>query len=496
MIYRQTLYIFFFLLSRTNNVLAKSSSVIIIGAGPAGIAAATKLLENSITDIKIVEAENRIGGRIHSVKFGNGYVDLGGEYCDGREGNIAYELVKDLDLLEPYTGEFSQVYLSDGSTTDSELKEELLVAVYRSYVENITNTENVTLGDAVLSKYNKTVLSRYENNKQKLKLATDGIKLIENVIILDEGIFSWHQLPAKVHFIECEGGFMTWKTRGYHIILDILMKGYPNPDEKLPIDDKIVLNTKVEKIIWNNDKIEVKCANNTSLKADHVIFTPSVGVLKAEKDALFEPDLPQNKINALEAIGINAIMKIIIYFPQKWWNQNDSVFFFLWSKEDLPNIKNEFPDGPSKNGISWLASIPMLSKVPHNPNVFSLWAVGDLIPEIEKSSEDVLLRGCNYLIKKFLGKNYNITNADRIIRSQWAINSNFLGTYSHEKVEYFRSDIFPQSILAEPLLNSKGHPAVLFAGEATHPTQYGTVHGAIKTGIREAERIIQLHNDK
>ena len=152
MIYRQTLYIFFFLLSRTNNVLAKSSSVIIIGAGPAGIAAATKLLENSITDIKIVEAENRIGGRIHSVKFGNGYVDLGGEYCDGREGNIAYELVKDLDLLEPYTGEFSQVYLSDGSTTDSELKEDLLVAVYRSYVENITNTENVTLGDAVLSK--------------------------------------------------------------------------------------------------------------------------------------------------------------------------------------------------------------------------------------------------------------------------------------------------------------------------------------------------------
>ena len=44
-------------------------SVIIIGAGAAGIAAASKLLKDGIKDVTILEAENRIGGRIRTVKF-------------------------------------------------------------------------------------------------------------------------------------------------------------------------------------------------------------------------------------------------------------------------------------------------------------------------------------------------------------------------------------------------------------------------------------------
>ncbi|PSN36046.1 Peroxisomal N(1)-acetyl-spermine/spermidine oxidase [Blattella germanica] len=34
---------------------------------------------------------------------------------------------------------------------------------------------------------------------------------------------------------------------------------------------------------------------------------------------------------------------------------------------------------------------------------------------------------------------------------------------------------------------------LLFAGEATHSTHFSTVHGAIETGWREAERIIKLY---
>lgn len=45
--------------------------------------------------------------------------------------------------------------------------------------------------------------------------------------------------------------------------------------------------------------------------------------------------------------------------------------------------------------------------------------------------------------------------------------------------------------LAEPLLVN-GKPIVLFAGEATHSHFYSTVHGAIESGFREAERIIQI----
>lgn len=48
----------------------KKSKVIIIGAGAAGIAAATKLLSNGVKDFLLLEAENRIGGRVHTIPFG------------------------------------------------------------------------------------------------------------------------------------------------------------------------------------------------------------------------------------------------------------------------------------------------------------------------------------------------------------------------------------------------------------------------------------------
>lgn len=49
-------------------------NIIIIGAGAAGIAAASKLLSNNITNIKILEATERIGGRIHTSQLGKGQI--------------------------------------------------------------------------------------------------------------------------------------------------------------------------------------------------------------------------------------------------------------------------------------------------------------------------------------------------------------------------------------------------------------------------------------
>ena len=41
--------------------------------------------------------------------------------------------------------------------------------------------------------------------------------------------------------------------------------------------------------------------------------------------------------------------------------------------------------------------------------------------------------------------------------------------------------------MAEPAMDGK----LLFAGEATHPRHFSTVHGAIESGWREADRIIE-----
>lgn len=45
--------------------------------------------------------------------------------------------------------------------------------------------------------------------------------------------------------------------------------------------------------------------------------------------------------------------------------------------------------------------------------------------------------------------------------------------------------------LAEPLWNKNNEPVVLFAGEHTHETYYGSVHGAMESGYRAADKIVQ-----
>lgn len=54
--------------------------IIIVGAGASGVAAATKLLSNGFKNVTILEAENRIGGRVNTIPFGANVVDMGGQW--------------------------------------------------------------------------------------------------------------------------------------------------------------------------------------------------------------------------------------------------------------------------------------------------------------------------------------------------------------------------------------------------------------------------------
>lgn len=48
----------------------QQAKVVIVGAGVAGISAACRLFEEGFKNITILEAKDRIGGRIHTVDFG------------------------------------------------------------------------------------------------------------------------------------------------------------------------------------------------------------------------------------------------------------------------------------------------------------------------------------------------------------------------------------------------------------------------------------------
>lgn len=102
--------------------------VIIVGAGAAGIAAACKLYQEGITDVTVLEAEGRLGGRIHSVEFGGSVVDLGAQWCHGERDNIIFEMVKGLDVLADSFNDYhdNTYYESSGKVLNKNFSNELM----------------------------------------------------------------------------------------------------------------------------------------------------------------------------------------------------------------------------------------------------------------------------------------------------------------------------------------------------------------------------------
>nr|KAF6472542.1 spermine oxidase [Molossus molossus] len=77
--------------------------VVVIGAGLAGLAAAKALLEQGFTDVTVLEASSRIGGRVESVKLGHATFELGATWIHGSQGNPIYHLAEANGLLEETT---------------------------------------------------------------------------------------------------------------------------------------------------------------------------------------------------------------------------------------------------------------------------------------------------------------------------------------------------------------------------------------------------------
>lgn len=80
----------------------------------------------------------------------------------------------------------------------------------------------------------------------------------------------------------------------------------PDPANELPVRNKTSFEKEVKKIKWdivhgqNKNKVVVECSDGSVYAAPHVIVTVSLGVLKERADSMFEPALPEEKLNAIK----------------------------------------------------------------------------------------------------------------------------------------------------------------------------------------------------
>lgn len=491
----------------------RDHKIIIIGAGTSGIACATKLLEYGFQNVLVLEAEQRLGGRIHTIPFGDNVIDLGAQWCHGEQDNIVHQLAAKHDLLES-TGpvyENYQCVRSNREVLPDNVANRLKAIVGDSLVTRQLELRHCSgsLGSYLSNKFYE-MLQRPENSDIDQVIADeffDNYKKFENSV---EASDTLEDVSGRgyLNYWECDGDILlNWKDKGYVELLRLLMRSNLQSDKQTDselgiLEQRVLFDRRVQRIIWNrNDsRVELQLDNGESCVADHVIVTVSLGVLKEQHLQLFEPKLPVAKQRAVDGLAFGTVNKIFVEFPEAFWPEDWTGFTLLWREEDLVDIRN--------TSRAWLEDVFGFYRVSYQPRILAGWIINANGRHMETLPEDEVLAGCMYLFRRFL--HWPIPEPLSFRTSAWYTNENFRGSYSFRSMETERLGT-GASELAQPLTvvtmtppspardrampqqSRCDKPIVQFAGEATSEHYYSTVHGAVEAGWREAKRLADFY---
>uniref|UniRef100_A0A1A9V0F8 Amine oxidase domain-containing protein n=1 Tax=Glossina austeni TaxID=7395 RepID=A0A1A9V0F8_GLOAU len=468
--------------------------VVIIGCGCSGMAAAVRLVEAGFRNVSVLEAENRIGGRVQTVAFGDSVVDLGAQWCHGEKGNVIYETLKNenrLDLLE-HTDEESTSFKCVRSNKEV-LSDNEALKLSHIFTKLMDSEDDLhSYEGSVGAKYtdmfwrefakltdkpDRAVARESFENWKKNQLSADAADTLFEVAATD-----------KIEFWDCEGDNMLhWKDNGFHSFFNLLLKTKNYKTDMGLLGEKVQLNQRVKYIEWQREcnkmnEIKITLDSGKIIMADHVICTVSLGVLQENHEIMFNPSLPLWKIRAINGLKLGIVNKFLFEFEKPFEPLDWNGFLCLWRDEDIQALRD--------TEKFWLESVFGFFRVESQPRLLQGWIIGSHARYMETLSKKEVLKSLMWMFKQFLA--ITVPEPIKFIRTQWHSNRNFRGTYSFRTLytDELRTGAWD---LAAPLIDEEGKPIVQFAGEATNSHHFGTAHGATESGWREADRLINYY---
>ncbi|HYG20287.1 MAG TPA: NAD(P)/FAD-dependent oxidoreductase [Ohtaekwangia sp.] len=418
--------------------------VIIIGAGASGLHAARQLSHTG-KSVVVLEARNRIGGRIHTLAGRNfsGPVEAGAEFIHG-DLPLTKALMGEADVSH-YKGHGAVWKVDNGQLEPGSFFEAGWDEVIRSLK---SLREDMTIAE---------FLTRYFGGEEHKSLRESILQFVQGYDAADATKASAFALRDEWSGNDDITGYHP--KGGYGQLMEYLHR------RCLEHDVIFHHNAVVQEVRWKRGYAEMVTESGERYISAKVIVTIPPAVLRTGR-AKFIPPLVEHS-RAVNKIETGGVLKFLFEFKDAFWEKEAknlramSGLHFLFSDATIPTWWTQKP-----------RSIPLLTG----------WLAGPVTQGIHKNHETLLADGLHSLAYLFACEERELQqriHAAKVVN--WANDPFSMGAYAYKTLDTTEA----LKVLAEPVDDT-----VYFAGEAYYAgPEMGTVEAALASAAQVAERI-------
>ncbi|KAK4897194.1 hypothetical protein LTR27_005087 [Elasticomyces elasticus] len=525
---------------------------IVLGAGMSGLACASRLYQHEYYRQKgrllVLEARDRIGGRIGSVNVNGCRLDTGANWIHGvgtkdkrnplmdilphkkyREvgGRVAFRHPGDggksaLSQGEVEAGEWVKVDAS-GNSSDSTGQDLVIpgnvAGTMAASLWGLIGSLHELAENASAAEAKRTTMLQAITQSQAFKDTFDSVpeeyhqtingtpQFVENMEAAPLTAQSAEQPQGHAGMSLLEfalddfDGDQVFLRDGYIAIVDEVAKD-------LMAAGLVHTSKEVKQIRWDASPIEVETTSGT-YTAEQVVCSLPLGVLQHHQiqslaeSSFFSPALPPEKRKAIESLGFGTLDKIFLVYSKPWWTEEPYISILKKgvadpSSDDEPAIStdgdttldsfsgftNELSgieihrDGTITTGLRNL-SIMNLAALTGFP-VLSCFVSCANATQVEAMTDNQAGEMLHRALTNWLGREPPKPDAVHVTR--WAKDEFSRGSYSHMLTNL--SEVKHREEFQKPV------GGLRFAGEHSSRNHFATVHGALLSGWREADAIL------
>jgi monoamine oxidase len=454
-----------------------NESILIIGAGAAGLAAARDL-SRAGRQVIVVEARDRIGGRVftHTDPDSPVPIELGAEFVHGK--SPALLKLTQAANLKLYEVSERHWYFEKGEISRSH---EFWKSVERLMDRMKSNRPDESLKD---------FLDRLPDDEDTARAKAIVKRYVEGFHAADPNRIGIRGLVAANEAADSIDGDTAFRfERGYSSLVEALCA------EAESHGALIHLHTVVKEIRWSAGTVTVAwepagradAESHVDFSVAAVVVTVPLRILQMQPAAgiRFVPDLPVSKQAAVQKLAMGHVLKINLRFHERFWEAAK-----FWDK-DAERVSFHdagffhYPDAPLP---TWWTQLPVRAPL------LVGWTGGPRADRIRtEGGSDGATPAAGHVLDQAIQSLAQIFRlpASEIERQleatyihDWAADPFSLGAYSYVPVD---------GLEAQKELSLPVDDKLYFAGEATCRGHIGTVHGAIQSGQRAAAEVLQAH---